>query len=125
MVEYRDRGFRRIGQLRWLERIVLVLGILLMVIVFAIMLWKTWPYLIDLFSFATPAYAGDNPGLGLSTHYKLIINFGIALFILIAGGVTGFIMLFGDDAAQVQSAGDYFKMIFGFLLGAAKSFLEV
>jgi hypothetical protein len=73
------------------------------------------------------AYAEGNVIFPASTDsqvtYKLIINVGIMVMIAIGFFWSLWVTYHSADPKKVQTASDFVKMLFGFLLGSAKSFL--
>lgn len=115
---FRSNG--HFGNLKWRDKVTIILVILIMLLFLAVGIYNSLP----VFSFIAPAYAAE-PLIPAATllDTKAIINLAIMGFVLIAGTVSVYIIFFSKDPVRVQTANDYLKMILGFLLGAAKSFL--
>ncbi len=117
-----EKGFKRYRRLIKRDRIILLLGIFVITILFTFTFWKAFPVLQIMFG-GSIVYAADSQYPVFD--YKSIINFLMMIFVVCAAGVTTWVIFFSDNLDKVQMANDYFKMIFGFILGCGKSFLGV
>ena len=74
-------------------------------------------------SSAIPNKAGVNPNLINGINYKNIGNIGVTIVICVAFLWAFGVSLHSTDKERVKTANDYVKMLLGFLIGTAKSYL--
>ncbi|MCP3965339.1 MAG: hypothetical protein GY718_03160 [Lentisphaerae bacterium] len=136
-------GFRKdfyikvkgVDRLRYMDKLSLIMTILGFLIAVA-MVFEIFPKLLTItkymlgsidMSIVSLALAKppDSPSLPNGTPFeaKIIINIGIMLSIIIAFIWTLAISLHSDTNAKVKRASDINKMLLGFLIGSAKSYM--
>lgn len=137
-------GFRKdfykrvkgIDRLRYLDKLSLIATILGFLIALATIIFQIFPQLISIFKSSFNTVSISLVSLALASppapqptqsaapiEAKAAINIGIMVCIIIAFIWTLAISLHGESNSKVQRASDINKMLLGFLIGSAKSFM--
>ncbi len=128
---YHVKGLRRVRYWSVRSTIITILSALLMIIALIIAIGSAFPELTKFFKelmhlselLISSAYAADGSNVSYANGYKPIIN----LIIMSVLGITFVwslvVSLHSENEERNRRASDINKMILGFLLGSAKSYL--